>query len=47
MYIVYGVESGELLEFNTLKEARNFVKEAQRFDRENGFEGETWTITKE
>lgn len=47
MFIVYGEESGEMLEFETLKEAKAFIKNAKRFDKENGFDGEKWTITEE
>ena len=42
---VEGQESGEVKSFDTLAQARRFVKEAQRFDRENGLDGEVWTIT--
>lgn len=47
MWVVYGEESGEMLEFQTKKEAVKWVKDAKRFDAENGLEGEVWTITKE
>lgn len=42
---VEGQESGEVKSFDTLAQARRFVKDAQRFDRENGIDGEVWTIT--
>lgn len=46
-WIVYGWESGEYKEFKSEKEAKEFVKEAKRFDRKNGLIGEKWEITKE
>ena len=37
-YVVYGEESGEMKEFRTLKEAKNFIKETKKFDKRNGIE---------
>lgn len=37
-YIVYGEESGELKSFNTLKEAKKFIKQLKKIDKEEGIE---------
>ena len=37
-YVVYGEESGEMKGFKTLKEAKEFIKDIKRFDKENGIE---------
>lgn len=37
-FVVYGQESGEMKRFKTLKEAKEFIKDIKRFDRENGIE---------
>lgn len=37
-YVVYGNESGEIKSFKTLKEAKDFIKELKRFDKENNIE---------
>ena len=34
-YVVYGEESGEMKGFKTLKEAKEFIKDIKRFDKEN------------
>ena len=51
-YEVYGELSGEDKVFDTLKEAKAFIKRCQAFDKRNkligddGNYGEPWTITK-
>ena len=45
-YVVYGEDSGELKEFETIKEAKDFIKELERFDKENNIE-ESYYIEKE
>ena len=35
-YIVYGEDSGELKSFNTLKEAKKFIKQLKKIDKEEG-----------
>lgn len=47
MWIAEGLESGEYKEFETEKEAKAFVKEVMRFDKEHGIIGEKWEIVKE
>lgn len=37
-YVVYGEESGEIKEFKTLKEAKEFIKELKKFDKKEGIE---------
>lgn len=37
-YVVYGEESGELKSFNTLKEAKKFIKQLKKNDKEEGIE---------
>lgn len=37
-FVVYGQESGEMKRFKTLKEAKEFIKDIKRFDKENGIE---------
>ena len=37
-YVLYGEESGEMKGFKTLKEAKEFIKDIKRFDKENGIE---------
>lgn len=37
-YVVYGEESGELKSFNTLKEAKKFIKQLKKIDKEEGIE---------
>lgn len=50
-YEVYGELSGETQIFNTLKEAKAFIKGCNAFDKRNkligddGNYGEPWTIT--
>lgn len=36
MYVVYNVDNEPLEEFKTIKEAREFIKECKRFDKEQG-----------
>lgn len=36
MYEVYNVDDELLAKFKTLKEAKDFIKELKRFDKENG-----------
>ena len=43
-WFVYGVESGELMKFETKREALRWKRDVNRFDRENGIEGERWII---
>ena len=43
MYLVYGEESGDIKEFKTLKEAKDFIKELYKFDRRNGIQ-DTYSI---
>lgn len=51
-YEVYGELSGEDRIFDTMKEAKAFIKGCQEFDKRNkligddGNYGEPWTITK-
>ena len=51
-YEVYGELSGETQVFNTLKEAKAFIKHVNEFDKRNGIigddgnYGEPWTITR-
>lgn len=51
-YEVYGELSGETQIFNTLKEAKAFIKRCNAFDKRNkligddGNYGEPWIITK-
>lgn len=47
MYIVYGEESGEIMEFRTKRDAETWIKDVKRFDAENGLDGENWIISKE
>lgn len=37
-YVVYGEESGEVKSFKTLKEAKEFIRDLKRFDKEQGIE---------
>ena len=37
-YVVYGEESGEIKNFKTLKEAKEFLKELKKFDKKQGIE---------
>lgn len=37
-FVVYGEESGYMKEFKTLPEAKKFIKETQRFDKQEGIE---------
>ena len=46
MYEVYGVESGEIQYFPNYRKAMAFIKDVQRFDKENGLDGEEWRIVK-
>lgn len=32
-YVVYGKESGEIKEFDSLKEAKQFIEELKKFDK--------------
>lgn len=43
-WFVYGVESGELMKFETKREALRWLQDVKRFDRENGIDGERWTL---
>jgi len=47
MYVVEGIESGEVREFRTKAEALKWIKDVQRFDRDNGLTGERFSITEE
>ena len=47
MWLVYGEESGEEMTFYTEEEAREWIADVMRFDKENGLVGEVWYITKE
>lgn len=46
MYIVYGVEQGEIKDFRTLKEAQEFIKELKKDDKRNGIK-DTYYVEKE
>lgn len=37
-YSVYGVEQDWIKDFKTLKEAKEFIKEMKKFDKEQGIE---------
>lgn len=39
-YSVYGVEQDWIKDFKSLKEAKQFIKECKKFDRENDIEDE-------
>ena len=47
MWVVEGMDSGELQEFKTKRAALLWIKEARRFDKENGLEGERWVLYEE
>ena len=47
MWVVECMESGELMEFKTKREALLWIKDVKRFDRENGLEGERWVLYQE
>jgi len=36
MYVVYNFDNEPLSEFKTIKEAKAFIKECKRFDKEQG-----------
>ena len=44
MWCVQGQESGEYQEFDTKKEAKEFIKSVQQFDKRNGISGEKFDI---
>ncbi len=46
-YYVYGENTGETKKFKTLKEAKEFIKSCDDFDKRNDLPKESWTIEKE
>ena len=44
MWCVEGQESGEYQEFKTKKEAKQFIKQVQAFDKRNGINTEEFDI---
>lgn len=44
MWCVEGQQSGEYREFSTKKQAKNFIKSVQEFDKRNNISGEDFDI---